>query len=67
MDGMYGLPGGKVEKNEGYIAGAIREAKEETGVDLEPSQLKHIMTVYRKGGGMYWLGVWFEVRECDGK
>ncbi|MEO8862946.1 MAG: NUDIX domain-containing protein [Candidatus Saccharimonadales bacterium] len=67
MDGMYGLPGGKVEKGESFTAGIIRETKEEVGVDLKPEQLKQVMTVYRRSDDMDWVGVWFEVGQWDGE
>lgn len=39
MNGYYGLPSGKTEKNESFIAGAIREAKEEIGIDVQPENV----------------------------
>ena len=64
---MYGFPGGKVEKDEPFTAAAIREAKEEVGIALKPEQLSHIMTAYRKGDDMFWVGIWFEVTQWDGE
>lgn len=48
-EGWEGLtfPGGKVEENESMMAAAIREAKEETGLDIE--NLKFV-------GFITWLG-----------
>ncbi|QQS20141.1 NUDIX domain-containing protein [Candidatus Saccharibacteria bacterium] len=40
MDGYYGLPSGKVEKKEGFLAAAVREAKEEVGVVVKPENTK---------------------------
>lgn len=39
-----GLPGGKVEPNETYKQAAIREIKEETGLDID--NLKYIYSAY---------------------
>jgi len=47
---VWCLPGGGVEDGETLAEGAIREAKEETGLDVE---LTHLVGVYsRMGGGM---------------
>lgn len=36
---LFGLPGGKVEENESVMSAALREAKEETGLDLQNLEL----------------------------
>ena len=38
MPGKWGFPGGKVEKDESYLEGGIRETFEETGL-----QVKHLL------------------------
>lgn len=38
--GMWEFPGGKIEPNENPITAAIRELKEEVGVELSPNELK---------------------------
>lgn len=45
--GQWAIPGGKLEGNETIQETAIREAKEETGLDIE---LKKIIGVYSKAG-----------------
>lgn len=67
MAGFYGLPAGKVEKNEPYTAGAIREAKEEIGVDIDPKNLKFAHTQHRHGEDMDWVDVYFEAEKWDGE
>lgn len=60
MDGHYGLPAGRVEKNESYRAAAAREAKEEVGVNLRAADLEHTLTVHRDShdhGG--WIDIYF--------
>ena len=42
MPNKWGLPGGKVERGENSLGAAIREAKEETDLDLEPVDMKHL-------------------------
>ena len=45
-DGMYGLPAGKVEVGESVLAGMVREAKEELGIEIRESDLELSSLVY---------------------
>lgn len=69
MQNYYGLPSGKVEKNEPYLAAAVREAKEEVGVDIKQSDLKHILTMHRQepGDTNEWVDVFFEATNWEGE
>lgn len=42
----WGIPGGKVEKNETPLQAALREALEETGFDLSKHPIETFKTVY---------------------
>lgn len=42
----WGIPGGKVEKNETPLQAAVREAKEETGFDISNQEIETLKTVY---------------------
>ena len=66
MNDHYGLPSGKVEKGETYTKAAIREAQEEIGISIKPSDLEvvHIMHRYE---GSDWVDVFFEARAWEGK
>ena len=48
---VWCLPGGAVEDGESLAEGAIREAKEETGLDVELTRLVGVYS--RMGGGMH--------------
>lgn len=48
---VWCLPGGSVEEGETLAEGAIREAKEETGLDVELTRLVGVYS--RMGGGMH--------------
>ena len=48
---VWCLPGGAVEDGESLAEGAIREAKEETGLDVELTRLVGVYS--RIGGGMH--------------
>jgi 8-oxo-dGTP diphosphatase len=47
-DGMYGLISGHVEKDESIVNAMIREAKEESGISIEKSNLEFATVMYRK-------------------
>ena len=42
----WGIPGGKVEKNETPLQAIIREVKEETGYDISKQPIETLQTVY---------------------
>jgi 8-oxo-dGTP diphosphatase len=67
MNGFYGMPSGKVEKNENFTSAAIREGFEEVGVTIEPQDLKYIHTMHRHGQDMDWVDVYFEVDKWKGE
>lgn len=48
MSGMYSLPSGHVEKFEPADVAAIRETKEEIGVDVRLEDIKLAYVLYRK-------------------
>lgn len=48
MDGWYGLVSGHTEEGETITNSVIREALEETGVTIQPDQLKLSSIFYRK-------------------
>lgn len=52
-DGYYALPAGHVEENETFIEGAIREAKEEVGVDILPEDCEVVHITHRKDKNPY--------------
>ena len=68
MDDHYSLPSGKVEQNEAFSACAIREAKEEAGVDIEEQDLQYLLTMHRfQKGQKNWVDVYFVARKWSGE
>lgn len=68
MNGYYGLPSGKVDKGESFTQAAIREAKEEIGVELRTEDLLYRTMCYRNAeDNMVWVDVFFEVTSWDGE
>jgi len=70
MDGFFGLPAGKVEYGEPYASGAIREAKEEAGVDISLGNLNFVHIAHRHDENneeiMDWVDVYFEAIKWQG-
>ncbi|HYJ69652.1 MAG TPA: NUDIX domain-containing protein [Nocardioidaceae bacterium] len=50
MDDHWALVAGHVEPGESCVAAAVREAREEAGVDVAPSALEPLCTVHRTDG-----------------
>jgi 8-oxo-dGTP diphosphatase len=48
---VYYLPGGKIEPGESARAAAVREAREEVGLDLDPADLDELFTVVSQAHG----------------
>ena len=71
MDGFYGLPAGKVEYGEPYAIGAIREAKEEAGVDIALKNIRFVHVAHRHEEDdsefMDWVDVYFVADEWIGE
>lgn len=67
MNDYYGLPSGKVEDHENVIAGAVREAKEETGVTVQANDLRHVLTLHRQDKDADWIDITFEVTAWEGE
>jgi 8-oxo-dGTP pyrophosphatase MutT (NUDIX family) len=66
MNGFYTLPSGKIEKDESFTAGAIRESREEVGVTIETADLKPVLSVHRHTE-TNWVDVYFEVTKWQGE
>jgi ADP-ribose pyrophosphatase YjhB (NUDIX family) len=50
MDGHWAVPAGHVESGESAVAAALRELKEEVGLDVEPTDLVPVTAMHRTGG-----------------
>lgn len=49
-DGNYSVPAGHLDGGETVTSAAIREAREETGLELLPANLEHALVMHRKAG-----------------
>ena len=66
-DGEYSLPAGHIEEGEYAIGAAVREAKEETGVDINPEDLLIANTMYRRCADHVRADYFFEVKKWSGE
>jgi len=68
--GKWDMPKGKIELNEKILDGAIREIKEETGVEIEHAEPKPITTYHtyiREGKKQIKQSEWFVMRAKTGQ
>jgi 8-oxo-dGTP pyrophosphatase MutT (NUDIX family) len=68
FDGLWHLPAGKLEAGEAATGGAVREANEEIGVVIDPTDLRLVHTAHVVGAGREpRLGLFFEVLRWSGE
>lgn len=69
MNGFYGLPAGKAEIDERAQTAAVREAKEEAGVNIQESDLKFVHMCHRfaDDNTLAWLDIIFETEMWQGE
>jgi ADP-ribose pyrophosphatase YjhB (NUDIX family) len=53
--GLYNVPGGKVEPDEDPYEACLREVREETGLVLPHVRLRAVLTVIARDTGTQWL------------
>lgn len=66
-DGEYGLPAGHLDGNETLIKAVVREAKEETGIDLSPEDLTLVHVMHRKEPTEERVDFFFITKKWTGK
>ncbi len=68
MDGRLSMPAGHVDGNESADMAMVREAKEEIGVTIVPSDLRLVHTMHRvaEEGGYEYMDLFFETDTWQG-
>lgn len=70
MNGNYSLPSGRVEEGESFVQTAVREAKEELGIDVAETDVHHILTMQRLSTDdehQHWVDLYFEIKKWEGE
>lgn len=67
MNGFYALPGGKIDDMEDVFSAAIREVKEEIGVEVKKQNLKVIHVLHlNEGKNLKSVSFFLETKNWDG-
>lgn len=67
MNGLWGLPGGRVERGEALMTAAVREVEEELGLRVEVAALRPLGVSRFDIGGMQGTDFLFVTREWAGQ
>ncbi|GAA4859117.1 hypothetical protein GCM10023310_42880 [Paenibacillus vulneris] len=66
MDGWWSVVAGRIDGNEEVVSAAIREAREEAGITIEPSQLRVVGVMHRKNTSSEWVDFYLLVDSWSG-
>lgn len=66
MDGRYSLIAGHLEGGETAYSAMVREAKEETGIDINQKDLKVIHVLHRKSDDNEYIDIFFKPSKWQG-
>lgn len=65
-DGKWSVVAGRIDGNEEVVSAAIREAKEEAGVDIDPSEIEVVGVIHRKSTSSEWIDFYLKVKSWKG-
>lgn len=66
-DGSYDMPAGHLEEGETLRQAAVRELKEETGLDADVDAMEFIEIMHRLADDRVYIDVYFRVRTWQGE
>lgn len=66
-DGQYDLPAGHIEENETAQEALVREAKEETGIDIKIADLKVLHVLHNHSDSAGYIDIFLTTEKWDGE
>lgn len=67
MDGFFSIPAGSLDAGEEILSAAIREAKEEVGVDVKEEDVTLANVQHCKMGEDTWINFFYKTRVWEGE
>jgi 8-oxo-dGTP diphosphatase len=64
-DGQYSVPAGHLELGESVVLAAVREAKEELNINVDPNEIRFVQVMHNSYG-IGRLAFFFEIERWDG-
>lgn len=66
LDGYFSIPAGTHDGNEPIHQAAIREAREEVGVEINEADIQMVHTLHSLTEGEEWVGLFFLINKWNG-
>ncbi|NBI29695.1 NUDIX hydrolase [Chengkuizengella marina] len=66
-DGKWGIIAGKIEGREEIVSAAIREAKEEAGIIIDPKEVKVVGVMHRNNIKNEWIDFYVKIDSWQGE
>ncbi|MFF2154064.1 NUDIX domain-containing protein [Paenibacillus chitinolyticus] len=67
MDGKWSVVAGRIDGGEEVKTAAVREAKEEAGIDIRPEDLEITGIMHRKNTNSEWIDFFLKARRWQGE
>jgi ADP-ribose pyrophosphatase YjhB (NUDIX family) len=67
MDGNYSMVAGHLDGNETFIQAAVREAREEAGIEINPEDLSVVHTMHRKCPNEERIDIYIKAKKWKGE
>ncbi|MEC0227159.1 NUDIX hydrolase [Paenibacillus alba] len=67
QDGMWSVVAGRMDGNEEVVSAAIREAREEAGVVIQPTEIEVIGVMHRKNTSSEWVDFFLIAHRWQGE